>query len=171
MSLGLTVAFEKTDVEGRFVRGWARWNYTGYEGKDAYPEYRDLVLTMAGLLAGIMLPLMFLMFQRASYRAQVQNQLPDAFFLLSRSLRAGLNLEQAMGTVATYGTQPLAGELTCKKLAVTGLRACSVLWTNRCVVPGRWCTKRYRADALNGCCHGTVMGNWCLANRSGTIAA
>jgi hypothetical protein len=30
-----------------FVRSWARWNYTGYEGKDAYPEYRDLVQTMA----------------------------------------------------------------------------------------------------------------------------
>ncbi|MET0728562.1 MAG: 6-pyruvoyl-tetrahydropterin synthase-related protein, partial [Acidimicrobiales bacterium] len=29
-----------------FVRSWARWNYTGYEGKDAYSEYRDLVLTM-----------------------------------------------------------------------------------------------------------------------------
>ncbi len=29
-----------------FVRSWARWNYTGYEGKDAYPEYRDLVRTM-----------------------------------------------------------------------------------------------------------------------------
>lgn len=32
--------------DSSFVRSWARWNYTGYEGKDAYPEYRDLVLTM-----------------------------------------------------------------------------------------------------------------------------
>jgi len=30
-----------------FVRSWARWNYTGYVGKDAYPEYRDIVRTMA----------------------------------------------------------------------------------------------------------------------------
>jgi len=30
-----------------FVRSWARWNYTGYEGKAAYAEYRDLVNTMA----------------------------------------------------------------------------------------------------------------------------
>jgi hypothetical protein len=29
-----------------FVRSWARWNYTGYEGKAAYAEYRDLVTTM-----------------------------------------------------------------------------------------------------------------------------
>jgi hypothetical protein len=30
-----------------FVRSWARWNYTGYVGKEAYPEYRDVVSTMA----------------------------------------------------------------------------------------------------------------------------
>ena len=29
-----------------FVRSWAKWNYTGYEGKAAYAEYRDLVNTM-----------------------------------------------------------------------------------------------------------------------------
>ena len=29
-----------------FVNGWARWNFTGYEGKNAYGEYRALVETM-----------------------------------------------------------------------------------------------------------------------------
>ncbi|MDQ4134505.1 MAG: 6-pyruvoyl-tetrahydropterin synthase-related protein [Actinomycetota bacterium] len=29
-----------------FVPSWARWNYSGYEGKDAYPEYKGLVDTM-----------------------------------------------------------------------------------------------------------------------------
>jgi hypothetical protein len=29
-----------------FVRSWAHWNFTGYEGKAAYGEYRDVVLTM-----------------------------------------------------------------------------------------------------------------------------
>ena len=32
--------------EQSFVRSWARWNFTGYEGKDAYAEYRDLMVTM-----------------------------------------------------------------------------------------------------------------------------
>ena len=41
--LGLTNGVNK----GSFVPSWANWNYTGYEGKDAYPEYRDLVATMA----------------------------------------------------------------------------------------------------------------------------
>lgn len=32
--------------ESSFVPAWARWNFSGYEGKAAYPEYRDLMLTM-----------------------------------------------------------------------------------------------------------------------------
>ena len=32
-----------------FVDGWARWNFTGYEGKSAYGEYRALVETMKGI--------------------------------------------------------------------------------------------------------------------------
>lgn len=32
-----------------FVPGWADWNYTGYEGKDAYREYYEVVTTMAEL--------------------------------------------------------------------------------------------------------------------------
>ena len=32
-----------------FVDGWARWNFSGYEGKSAYAEYRDLVATMQRL--------------------------------------------------------------------------------------------------------------------------
>jgi hypothetical protein len=32
-----------------FVDSWAKWNYSGYERKGAYPEYRDLVETMIGL--------------------------------------------------------------------------------------------------------------------------
>jgi hypothetical protein len=32
-----------------FVDSWARWNFEGYEGKDAYTEYRDVVQTMKRL--------------------------------------------------------------------------------------------------------------------------
>jgi len=35
--------------QGSFVRSWAKWNYSGYEGKDAYPEYRDVIETMAAV--------------------------------------------------------------------------------------------------------------------------
>lgn len=32
-----------------FVDGWANWNFKGYEGKNYYGEYRNVVQTMAGL--------------------------------------------------------------------------------------------------------------------------
>lgn len=35
-----------------FVDGWARWNYSGYEGKDVYPEYASLMETMDALPPG-----------------------------------------------------------------------------------------------------------------------
>jgi hypothetical protein len=36
------------DVGGRnFVTDWSRWNYSGYERKEAYPEYQGIVSTMA----------------------------------------------------------------------------------------------------------------------------
>ena len=33
-------------TDNSFIDSWARWNFTGYEGKDAWPEYRDVVATM-----------------------------------------------------------------------------------------------------------------------------
>ncbi len=36
-------------TDSSFVPGWARWNFTGYEGKPAYPEYHDIVQTMSNL--------------------------------------------------------------------------------------------------------------------------
>jgi hypothetical protein len=38
-----------TTTDKSFVPDWARWNYTGYERKDAWPEYQELVATMAGI--------------------------------------------------------------------------------------------------------------------------
>jgi hypothetical protein len=36
-------------TDSSFVSSWARWNFSGYEGKPAYPEYHDIVQTMATL--------------------------------------------------------------------------------------------------------------------------
>lgn len=35
-----------------FIPGWARWNYSGYEGKEPWPEYESLMVTMAELPEG-----------------------------------------------------------------------------------------------------------------------
>ncbi len=39
--------FETTDRSQ--VPGWARWNFSGYEDKDAWPEFEDVLLTMDGV--------------------------------------------------------------------------------------------------------------------------
>ena len=35
-----------------FIPGWARWNYSGYEGKQPWPEYESLMLEMSDLPEG-----------------------------------------------------------------------------------------------------------------------
>lgn len=70
----------------------------------------DWVLSAIGVLAGILIPMAVFGIYRVQHRWVVLNQLPDAFFLMARSLRSGLNIEQSMGTVATYGTEPIASE-------------------------------------------------------------
>jgi len=70
----------------------------------------DLWTVALGLVAGMILPPVVYAILRRRWRLRLQNQLPDAFFLLARSLRAGESLEQGMETVASHGTRPLAEE-------------------------------------------------------------
>jgi tight adherence protein B len=56
-------------------------------------------------------PLCLLLFLRSRWRSKLQNQMPDVYFLLARSLRAGLTLDQALSTAADLGPQPMAKEL------------------------------------------------------------
>jgi hypothetical protein len=35
-----------------FIPGWARWNYSGYEGKEPWPEYEALMVAMSDLPEG-----------------------------------------------------------------------------------------------------------------------
>lgn len=41
--------FETEASDKGFVDGWARWNFSGYEGRAAYGEYYGLVQTMKGI--------------------------------------------------------------------------------------------------------------------------
>ncbi len=70
----------------------------------------DLWLTGVGLVVGLALPVAGFLILRSRRRRQLQEQLPDAFFLLARSLRAGESLEQALATVAEHGIRPLGEE-------------------------------------------------------------
>ena len=44
---GIGGAAERASVNPTFVTSWADWNYSGYQEKPAYPEYKDIVDTMA----------------------------------------------------------------------------------------------------------------------------
>lgn len=64
-----------------------------------------------GLLIGTAVPLAVFMYLQARWRKQIQQQLPDAFFLVARSLRAGLSLEQSLALLASEGLPPLSHEI------------------------------------------------------------
>ena len=38
---------QPTTTDRSFIPAWAKWNYSGYEGKGAYPEYKAVIDTMA----------------------------------------------------------------------------------------------------------------------------
>jgi tight adherence protein B len=68
----------------------------------------DWLAAGAGLVLGMALPLVVLLFLQARWRRRMQDQLPDALFLLARFLRAGMSLDQALAMVGRHGTRPLA---------------------------------------------------------------
>lgn len=70
----------------------------------------ELWLSVLGMtLGGGGILALFLVLQNR-YRRQLSEQLPDAYYLLARSLRAGLSMEQAIGLTGEQGARPLADE-------------------------------------------------------------
>jgi tight adherence protein B len=64
-----------------------------------------------GLALGLILTYAILLVLQGRRRRLIQRQLPDAFYFLARSLRAGLSLEQALTRAGEQLEEPLAGEL------------------------------------------------------------
>lgn len=88
----------------------------------------DYWLGWVGLLAGFLLPFVWFVVMQSRWRKRLQEQLPDAFFLLARSMRAGLSLEQAIALVGNQGVKPLAGEFhRCAEQTRLGLAVTSAL--------------------------------------------
>jgi len=68
----------------------------------------ELSLAVLGLVVGVLGPLFLFLALQVRWRQRLQALLPDTFFLVARSLRAGLSLEQALETVAENGNAPVA---------------------------------------------------------------
>ncbi len=71
----------------------------------------ELWLALFGFILGLSVPLGYLLVVAGRRRRQMHDQLPDAIYLLSRSLRAGLGLEQGVHLIATESAKPLGVEL------------------------------------------------------------
>jgi tight adherence protein B len=82
----------------------------GVLGVAAYLVREQEWLAVIGFFLGAAGVLVTFFIYRSQYRNQLQEQLPDAIYLLSRSLRAGMSLEQALTLIGADGMEPLAGE-------------------------------------------------------------
>jgi tight adherence protein B len=59
---------------------------------------------------GMAVPLVFFWWRQGVWRRRLQNQLPDALYLMARSLRAGRSIDQAIQLVGEQGVPPLSRE-------------------------------------------------------------
>jgi tight adherence protein B len=68
-------------------------------------------MALLGFIIGLAIPTSWLFLVANRRRRLIQQQMPDAIFLLSRSLRSGLAVEQGIQMLAEEGDNPLAEEL------------------------------------------------------------
>lgn len=70
----------------------------------------EIWIASIGFFGGMLLIFAYYALKQLGFRRRMQNQLPDALFLIARSVRTGMSLEQAVDLAAQQGIQPLAGE-------------------------------------------------------------
>jgi tight adherence protein B len=69
-----------------------------------------IIVTIAGLALGVLLPWVYLGFKRSRRVKAFRAQLADTLQLMSGSLAAGLSLAQSVDTVVREGADPIASE-------------------------------------------------------------
>lgn len=91
--------------------------------------WREQVLvSVLGLVAGMGIPIAYLMVQKQKRIRQLQEQLPPALDMLARCVRAGQSLDQALLSVGQQAPEPLAAEFRlCAKQLDMGLGMTSVM--------------------------------------------
>jgi Flp pilus assembly protein TadB len=78
------------------------WRYEAEESWMAVPAF----------FIGAAIPLGYFIFRQRAWRRRVQDQLPDSLFLMARSLRAGLSIDQSIGVIGDHGVAPLSREFS-----------------------------------------------------------
>jgi tight adherence protein B len=69
-------------------------------------------IVLPAFVLGCAIPLVFFMWRTRVWRRTMQSQLPDALYLLARSVRAGRSIDQSIQLVGDAGVQPLAREFS-----------------------------------------------------------
>jgi tight adherence protein B len=73
---------------------------------------QNLLTGVVGALVGAVVPIGYVHLKRKARLEQLQTQLPDAFDLMGRIVRAGQTIAQAMQAVSEEFAQPIAGEFS-----------------------------------------------------------
>ena len=71
----------------------------------------DTTAAAIGMIIGFSVPLVILSLLARNRRRRLQNQIPDAFYLLARAMRAGSGLERSLALCAEQTDLPLKDEL------------------------------------------------------------
>ena len=80
-------------------------------GLVGFLRHNVIIGLVAGLI-GLWLPFLYVQYQRKARLARILDQLPEAFDLMSRVVRAGQTTSQAILTVAEEFPQPIGGEFS-----------------------------------------------------------
>ena len=73
---------------------------------------QNVLVAAIGALIGALVPFLYVFQKRKARLEKMMRQLPDAFDLMARVVRAGQTMSQALQAVADEFDQPLAGEVT-----------------------------------------------------------
>lgn len=73
-------------------------------------QYDEGWMAVPAFFVGAGVPLAFLLWRQRAWRRRLQDQLPDMLFLLARSLRAGMSIDQSIGVLGEHGVAPLSRE-------------------------------------------------------------
>jgi tight adherence protein B len=71
---------------------------------------QNILVAVVGAVLGGVVPVAYVNFKRSQRRDKLLSQLPDAFDLMSRIIRAGQTMAQALQAVADEFAPPIAGE-------------------------------------------------------------
>jgi tight adherence protein B len=97
-------------------------------GSAAYLWRENIAVAVLGVVLGMAVPLLSLMYKQKKHVRQLQEQLPASLEMLSRSVRAGQSLDQAIKLVGQQSPEPLAREFRwCGMQLEMGLSMASVM--------------------------------------------